>query len=110
MARQPHHKLIRDRIPDILNREGVPFAVQPMSPEEYRQALRQKLVEEAIEAATADQADLVTELADLLEVIDATLMAYNLHCDRVLACQAQRRTERGGFQQRLKLLWTEIDD
>jgi predicted house-cleaning noncanonical NTP pyrophosphatase (MazG superfamily) len=78
MARQPHHKLIRDRIPDILNREGVPFAVQPMSPEEYRQALRQKLVEEAIEAATADQADLVTELADLLEVIDATLMAYNL--------------------------------
>ena len=79
-----------------------------MTTEEYQQALRRKLVEEAQEAAEAKSTDLTTELADLLEVIDATLLAYGLDRGQVLACQAQRQRERGSFSQRLRLLWTEV--
>lgn len=79
-----------------------------MTTDEYRQALRQKLMEEAQEAAAAAEADVIIELADLLEVIDTTLIAYGLEHEQVLAFQAQRHRERGGFSQQLRLLWTEV--
>jgi len=108
MPRHEYNKLIRDRIPTILEEKQIPFAVETMTTDEYRQALRQKLMEEAQEAAAAEEADLITELADLLEVIEATLIAYGLDRDQVLACQARRQRECGGFSQRLRLLWTEV--
>ena len=48
-----------------------------------------------------------SELADLLEVFDALLQAQNLSLEAVKTIQEKRRAERGGFVQRLKLLWTE---
>ncbi len=58
---------------------------------EYLEALRQKLIEEAQEAALASPKDLVKELADLYEVIDAVLVAYPIEREVVLAVQKQRR-------------------
>ena len=107
MMRKEYNKLVRDLIPDILTSQRVKFSVEPMTQTEYCQALRQKLVEEAQEAAEASEDTLVTELADLWEVIDATLVAYGIQRNQVLACQMQRRMERGGFSQKLRLLWTE---
>jgi predicted house-cleaning noncanonical NTP pyrophosphatase (MazG superfamily) len=107
MTRKEYNKLIRDRIPEILEAQNIPFSVEEMTETEYRQALRAKLMEEAEEAAEAADADLMTELADLLEVIEATLAAYGIPRSQVLDLQAKRRTERGGFVQRLRLLWTD---
>jgi predicted house-cleaning noncanonical NTP pyrophosphatase (MazG superfamily) len=107
MIRKTHNKLVRDRIPQILESQSIQFAVEGMTPDQYRQALRQKLLEEAQEAATATEANLITELADLWEVIDATISAHGIRRDHVLACQLQRRMARGTFDRRLKLLWTE---
>lgn len=95
------------RIPEILTSQQVKFGVEPMTQAEYCQALRQKLIEEAQEAAGAGEDALVTELADLWEVIDATLAAYGIQRNQVLACQMQRRMERGAFSRKLRLLWTE---
>lgn len=78
-----------------------------MTPADYCQALRQKLIEEAQEAAEAGEDTLVTELADLWEVIDATMNVYGIQRNQVLACQMQRRIDRGTFSQKLRLLWTE---
>lgn len=107
MVRKDHNKLVRDRIPEILADQHVRFSVETMSHSEYCRALRLKLVEEAKEAATAPDKDLITELADLWEVIDHTISAYGLSRNQVLACQMQRRMERGAFDNRLRLLWTE---
>ena len=52
-------------------------------------------------------AELVKELADLYEVIDAVMIAFGLDKDAILAKQQKRRDERGGFEKRIKLLWTE---
>ena len=95
------------RIPEILESQQVKFAVEPMTQADYCQALRRKLIEEAQEAADAVETNLVTELADLCEVIDATMGAYGIQRNQVLACQMQRRIERGAFSQKLRLLWTE---
>ncbi|WP_199247537.1 nucleoside triphosphate pyrophosphohydrolase [[Phormidium] sp. ETS-05] len=105
--RQEYHKLIRDNIPDIIRQQQVNFATKILSEEQYRQALRQKLLEEAAEAATANDENLVMELADLYEVIDALMAVSGISPEAVQATQNQRRQERGGFTQRLMLLWTD---
>lgn len=105
--RKEYNKLVRDRIPEIIRKDGRECEVVKMSEEEYRQAALEKLIEEAQEAATAEPQQLVTELADLYEIIDAIMTAYRIERDLVLAKQKQRRTERGGFNKRIRLLWTQ---
>lgn len=107
MAKIVYNKLIRDRIPEIIEQDGKQYAVETMSPGAYQEALLEKLVEEAQEAQKADESHLKTELADLLEVIDALLLQRGISRQAVRSEQRQRRRERGGFEKRLKLLWTE---
>jgi predicted house-cleaning noncanonical NTP pyrophosphatase (MazG superfamily) len=105
--RQTYDKLVRDRIPEIIRHSGKTFETSILSEYAYRAALLTKLVEEANEAALAGPEDLVTELADLLEVIDATIRAFGLTREAVERVQRQRHQERGGFDGRVQLLWTE---
>ena len=106
--RTTYGKLIRDRIPEILEAEGMRYEVAPLDGEAFRAALLAKLLEEAGEAVDAADTDaLARELADLYEVIDAVLELHGLDRDVVRALQARRREERGGFARRLELRWTE---
>ncbi len=99
-----YNKLIRDRIPEILTGAGYTYDIVTMNEQEYQQALREKLVEEALEAASADSQHLITELADLHEVIDALTTSNGITPGDVRAEQERRRAERGGFTQRFRLL------
>jgi predicted house-cleaning noncanonical NTP pyrophosphatase (MazG superfamily) len=75
-----------------------------MNEEEYRQALSKKLVEEALEAASANEHNLITELADLYEVMDTLMAHYDIDPGVVRSTQAHRRSERGGFERRIRLI------
>lgn len=101
-----YHKLVRDRIPEIIRQSGIECEIAVLSDAEYRQALRLKLLEEAEEVAEANQDELVAELADLYEVIDALMLSYGISGDEVLNAQAKRRETRGGFTQKIMLLRT----
>jgi predicted house-cleaning noncanonical NTP pyrophosphatase (MazG superfamily) len=104
-----HNKLIRDRIPEIIQSAGKQCATEVLSEEDYQQALRQKLIEEAHEAATAIGDDLIKELADLYEVIDGLMLVYHVDREAVVKIQEERRAERGGFNKRLRLIWVETE-
>jgi predicted house-cleaning noncanonical NTP pyrophosphatase (MazG superfamily) len=107
-VRTTYGKLIRDRIPEILEAEGLRYEIGRLDDEAFKAALLAKLVEEAGEAADAADADaLARELADLYEVIDAVIELHGLDPAAVRALQARRREERGGFERRLALRWTE---
>jgi predicted house-cleaning noncanonical NTP pyrophosphatase (MazG superfamily) len=107
MTRKEYDKLVRDLIPDIISQHGSTCGVDRLDEDEaFRGALRAKLIEEAREAAHAPDAELATELADLLEVVDAIVEAYGLTSETVRALQQERRAERGGFTKRVRLLWT----
>jgi len=101
-----YHKLVRDRIPEIIRQSGSECEFVILSDREYRQALRQKLIEEAAEAAAADEDDLVAELADLSEVIDALMVSFDISGDELLAEKTKRRETRGGFAKKIMLLRT----
>lgn len=105
--RKEYHKLVRDKIPEIIQQSGLKCETLTLSESEYRQALREKVVEEAQEVAAADEQNLITELADIYEVIDAIIENYGINRELIIAEQIRRRQERGGFQKRVKLLWTE---
>lgn len=106
--RKFHNKLVRDRIPDIVRQAHHNCEFVTLSPSQYIEALRQKLIEEATEAATACSDDeLIEELADLYEVIDALLKTTEIQKQTVLNTQAQRRQTRGGFEGKIQLVWTE---
>ena len=108
--RRDYNKLVRDRIPEIILGSGKRCRVETMPESEYCPALLAKLVEESQEACEAAPEELLTELADLQEVIAALLAAWHISPEKVQQIQDQRRAERGGFGQRLKLLWTEDGD
>lgn len=106
--RQEYHKLVRDRIPEIIEKSGGTSETKILSDAEYRIALRQKLVEEAEEVKnSSDNSKLVEELADILEVVEALMNSYNI-CEEAVRLEADhKRAKRGGFDQKIMLLWTE---
>jgi predicted house-cleaning noncanonical NTP pyrophosphatase (MazG superfamily) len=109
--RTTYGKLIRDLIPPIMERAGVRYATRSLAPDAYRLKLAEKLQEEASEVArAATRAERVAELADLHEVLLALQASEGITADEVEAVRIHRLRERGGFEQRLELLWTEAAD
>ncbi len=96
-------KLIRDRIPEIIEQAGKSATWRELDADEFRLALRAKVLEEAEElVGSADEA-LLSELADLAEVIEAILCAYNLTREGLEAVRQKKNDERGAFTRRLFL-------
>ena len=108
--RTEHNKLVRDKIPKIIRNSGNQCKTSTLDNAEYIKALRQKLVEEAQEAATAAPDKLAQELADVMEVIDALMAATGIEPEKVREIQKEKRSRRGGFDNKIKLLWTETDN
>ena len=94
------YKLVRDHIPEIMERNGQTPVYYTAGEEEYTRALDTKLTEEVgefIETHTLE------ELADVQEVLDTLVLHYGWSKDLLVACQAKKRQERGGFQERSML-------
>lgn len=100
-------KLVRDRVPEIIAADGTVAETVILAEAEFLTALREKLVEEAREAAQAEGREaLLTELADVLEVLHALAAARGATMTEVEALQRQRRESRGGFDRKLQLTGT----
>lgn len=95
---ESYNKLVRDRIPEILDEKGISYEKRIAGPEEYKVELIKKLGEEIGEFAEAGDP---LELADILEVLEAikTLPEYS----EVEILRVKKREERGGFEQRIIL-------
>ncbi len=107
MVHIDYNKLVRDRIPEIIREQGHDYSIEIMSDADFELALREKLVEEAVEVKSADIEHLVTELADLQEVITHLMSTYNISQETLEQEQQKRHLERGGFEKKIRLLWTE---
>lgn len=95
-------KLVRDRIPEIIRRDGRVPVVETLDEDGYRRALLAKIAEEAGELAAAD-GDVLDELADLLELVQAAAREFGLAPGAVQERAEAKRAARGGFERRLWL-------
>jgi len=93
-------KLVRDRIPEIIRKQGGEPRVRKLDEESFREALCDKLGEETKEFL---EGRTVEELADILEVVYALAGDDGLTQDALEAIRLKKRAERGGFDQRLIL-------
>ncbi|TNP14082.1 phosphoribosyl-ATP pyrophosphohydrolase [Bacillus tropicus] len=95
-----YNKLVRDKIPDIINRANKESITYVATEEEAKKMLLRKLVEELEEFK---ETPIEEELADILEVIDGIVKAFNLDMDKVKSIKVSKKEKRGGFEKRIVL-------
>lgn len=105
MGKIIYNKLVRDRIPEIIKKDKAEPKTRILEPEEYLVELIKKLIEEADELrqAKGNKPEVMKEVGDILEIIDAIIKLYGLSNDEVIKLKEQRRRERGGFEDRIFL-------
>lgn len=95
-----HDKLVRDKIPELIESCGDVAITYEADPLEYKQRLRAKLVEEVLEYLESGETE---ELADILEVIHSLTALQGTHREQLQLIQTKKRDERGGFEKRIVL-------
>lgn len=99
-----YNKLVRDKIPEIIEADGKTCKTKILSDEEYIAALETKLNEEVAEY----QADKnLEEMADVLEVLQAICVARGYSLDELEAMRAKKAEERDGFSDKIFLEYVE---
>ena len=95
-----YNKLVRDRIPGIIERAGKRCVCETLSQDQYIAMLDAKLNEELAEY---QQSKSLEELADLLEVIGAVVRARGYTWEQLADILKKKKEERGGFEKRILL-------
>ena len=95
-----YNKLVRDRIPEIIEASGKICATEILSDEAYLRMVDAKLDEELAEYHS-DQT--IEELADLLEVIYAAAMARGYTLEQLEVVRAEKAAKRGAFAKKILL-------
>lgn len=94
------NKLVRDRIPEIIEASGKSCSTEILSAEDYLRAVDAKLDEELAEYHKDQN---IEELADLLEVIRAAAIARGYTIEDLERVRVEKAAKRGGFEKRILL-------
>lgn len=105
MAVTVYHKLVRDRIPEVIAAAGKTCVTEVLPQDQYIEMLDAKLNEELAEYQESKSME---ELADLLEVVRAVAAARGSSIEEVEKIRCEKAAARGGFEKRLLL--TEVRD
>lgn len=100
MGVKHYQKLVRDRIPEIIEVDGKTCVTEVLSDEMFLQMLDAKLNEELAEYQESKSLE---ELADLLEVIQSVVTARGWSLEQLEQVRAEKASKRGGFSKKLML-------
>ena len=89
-----YHKLVRDRIPEIIEADGKTCVCEILSDEDYLSLLDQKLNEELAE---------YQESKSLEELIHAVVKARDWTLEELEQVRADKAAKRGGFAKKILL-------
>jgi predicted house-cleaning noncanonical NTP pyrophosphatase (MazG superfamily) len=96
-----YNKLVRDRIPEIIESSGKKAVYETIAKDEdYVKFLKNKLMEEMNEFLESDD---VAELADIGEVMHAILEYKGVRVETFQRIRLEKLEKRGGFKKRLLL-------
>ena len=100
MKHTQYNKLVRDRIPEIIESSGKTCTVEILSGEDYLRMVDAKLDEELAEYHKDQN---IEELADLLEVIYAATKARGYSIEQLETVRSEKAAERGAFDKKILL-------
>lgn len=95
-----YNKLVRDNIPEIIEKNGKTAHTSVLCNEDYISALKEKLIEEANEFIESEE---LIELADILEVVDALAKVKSSSLDEILELKRQKADKNGAFDKKIFL-------
>ncbi|WP_195946459.1 nucleoside triphosphate pyrophosphohydrolase [Paraclostridium bifermentans] len=95
-----YDKLVRDRIPEIIESSGNKCEIEVVSDEVALEYLYKKLNEEVSELLEDKNLD---EIADVMEVLFAIGSKYGYSEEDILARRNEKKDVRGGFEDNLIL-------
>ena len=96
-----YNKLVRDKIPAIIEAQGEVANIRILDHKEYAACLAQKLNEEVAEFHREQNLE---ELADILEVVFALAESIGSSSGELLEVCEIKRKERGGFRNKVFLI------
>ncbi len=95
-----YNKLVRDRIPEIIEKDGKTCRIEILTDEEYIKKVDAKLDEELAEYHKDQN---IEELADLMEVIYAAATARGYSVEELEAARQKKVQKRGAFAKKILL-------
>lgn len=101
-----YNKLVRDKIPDIISKNGEKAIVKVLDDKNYKEELDRKLLEEINEYLESDDLE---ELADAIEVLYAILNYKKVSFDELEKVRENKKQKRGAFEDKLYLVGVEKD-
>ncbi len=99
-----YHKLVRDKIPEIIRQQGDTPITELLDGENYFLALNKKLAEEVAEYMEDYSID---ELADIAEVVFSLVKYKGVSAEDFEQIRLKKRCENGGFDNRIALIEVE---
>ena len=90
-----HNKLVRDKIPEIIEETGKTCSTHILTNEEYIKALDAKLNEEVAEYQVDKNLE---EMADILEVLQAIYIARGYSVDELEELRTKKRKNEADFK------------
>ncbi len=94
-------KLVRDKIPEIIEKSGKNLIFDYLNDEGFEIALERKLDEEVKEYHESKD---VEELADILEVVIALAELQGLNFADLMDLQTKKHVKKGGFSKKIFLI------
>jgi predicted house-cleaning noncanonical NTP pyrophosphatase (MazG superfamily) len=95
-----YNKLVRDRIPEIIENSGKTCVCETLLDEQYIEMLNKKLQEEVTEYL---ESGTVEELADIAEVMHAILDYKGIPLEAFQHVRIEKLQKRGGFKKKILL-------
>lgn len=95
-----YNKLVRDRIPEIIESDGRECTTEILPDDDWFQMLDAKLNEELAEYQESKSLE---ELADLLEVMRAVVKARGWSWEQLEQVRQEKAARRGGFEKKILL-------
>ncbi|MGV2941943.1 phosphoribosyl-ATP pyrophosphohydrolase [Mesobacillus sp. LC4] len=103
-----YNKLVRDRIPEIINDTGVKFSSKILDQDEFLIELRKKAYEECKEYLnTETKEEAIEELADILEIIHSLAKSHGSSYDEIENVRKEKVRKRGAFNNKIFLIEVE---
>lgn len=100
---QIYNKLVRDKIPEIIESKGENPITSILSDDKYKEELEKKLYEEYLEAIESNGRDRIEELADMIEIIKALAKLENSSLEEVIEVSKEKVKKRGSFDKKIYL-------
>lgn len=108
--RKIYNKLVRDNIIDIILSDNGKPVFKTLNDDDFRIALKNKVIEESQELLLANtKDDVINELSDIIELIEAISKNYNIDKDELINKKENKKLKRGGFDKKIFLEYSDED-